>query len=297
MPFTPGVLRISATYALGFSVAWSLLGCPHLLDDTYPSAPTPSGDSGTEQMPPRLPGSASADASGGIAAGGGSENLIHRYSFDATGSSATDLIGSAPGQLINGTLAGNGVLDLAGNDTEQYLDLPNGIVSGLNDATFEAWLSWRGGDPWQRIFEFGITSGGEDLSGDGVSYLFLTPMSSLVNGSTLRAAYSVSGYREDTHVDAPTALPVDMVTHVAVVIDDGKDQMSIFTDGEQRSSVPFTGSLSAIDDVNNWLGRSQFGDAPLSAELLEFRIYAAALTQPQLRATFRAGPEVLPTGE
>ena len=270
-------------------------------------------------MPSSSAGSAGADASGGnggVGAGGGAGstggtsagctgdsccdataggclNLIHRYSFDTAGSSATDLIGSAPGQLINGTLAGTGVLDLAGRGTEQYLDLPNGIVSGLSDATFEAWLIWRGGDPWQRIFEFGITSGGEDVSGAGVSYLFLTPMSSVV-GSRLRAAFSISGNSAETVVDGPTAFPVGVMTHVAVVIDDGNDQMSIFTDGELRSSVPFTGSLTAIDDVNNWLGRSQFGDAPLSAELLEFRIYAAALTQPQLSATFRAGPDALP---
>jgi hypothetical protein len=57
------------------------------------------------------------------------------------------------------------------------------------------------------------------------------------------------------------------------------------------------GALSAINDVNNWLGRSQFNDDPYFKGMIhEFRIYKVALTQQQVAASFDAGPDV-PSGE
>lgn len=52
--------------------------------------------------------------------------------------------------------------------------------------------------------------------------------------------------------------------------------------------------LAALNDVNNWLGRSNYlVDPPLSAVLVEFRIYSQALTAAQLAASFGAGPGAL----
>ena len=54
--------------------------------------------------------------------------LRHRYSFNGTGTTATDSVGGADGLVLNTTLAGDGTVVLAGVDTVQYVDLPNGIV-------------------------------------------------------------------------------------------------------------------------------------------------------------------------
>jgi hypothetical protein len=109
----------------------------------------------------------------------------------------------------------------------------------------------------------------------------------------LRAAFSVGGYRSETTVDAPSPLPADVPAHVALVMNDSADRMSVYVDGEPGGAEAWLGHLRDIDDVNNWIGRSQFGDADLSAELLEFRIYATALDDAQIRASFSAGPEAL----
>jgi len=59
-------------------------------------------------------------------------------------------------------------------------------------------------------------------------------------------------------------------------------------------TVQFTGDLTMIQDVNNWLGRSNYSvDPALFASLIEFRIYEQALTAAQIGLSFRAGPGAL----
>jgi hypothetical protein len=49
-----------------------------------------------------------------------------------------------------------------------------------------------------------------------------------------------------------------------------------------------------VDDVNNWLGRSQYSSDPaFGGTIYEFRIYGAALTQVELGASFAAGPRAV----
>jgi hypothetical protein len=181
---------------------------------------------------------------------------------------------------------------LAGTTSDEYVNLPNGIVSALTDATFEAWVIWTGGSAWQRIFDFGTNAGGEDAQGTGESYLFLTPQHSNSSG-TLRVAFSVAGTAGETQVTADEALPQGVLTYVAVVIDDAGDEttMSVFVDGLSVGTAAFAGHLSGIDDVNNWLGRSQFPDPEFQGSLHEFRIYDAALSTAEIAKSMEAGPD------
>jgi hypothetical protein len=66
----------------------------------------------------------------------------------------------------------------------------------------------------------------------------------------------------------------------------------LYRDGALRATDGFRGALSDINDVNAWLGRSQFEvDAWFSGTFHEFRIYNAALTEAQISASFEAGPD------
>jgi len=83
----------------------------------------------------------------------------------------------------------------------------------LTDATFEAWVTWgAGAGNWQRIFDFGTSLTGEDTSGTGSNYVFLTPRSS---GGITRFGARASGETADNlGVDGP-ALPTNVLAHVA----------------------------------------------------------------------------------
>jgi cysteine-rich repeat protein len=84
--------------------------------------------------------------------------LVHRYDFTGARTVITDSVGASHGTLVNTQLNGDGNLYLQGGSTDEYVDLPNGIVSGLTNATFEMWLTWYGGSDWQRALEFGSTT-------------------------------------------------------------------------------------------------------------------------------------------
>ena len=98
--------------------------------------------------------------------------------------------------------------------------------------------------------------------------------------------------RDAVLLNAAAALPSTGMHHVAVVIDDDNDQMLLYIDGAPAGSVALTGTLAAIHDINNWLGRSQYStDAELGGALHELRIYAAPLSAAQIAFSFADGPD------
>jgi hypothetical protein len=218
--------------------------------------------------------------------------LVHRYSFEGSGTSVVDSAGTANGTVVNGQLSGTGTVALSGSiSTENYVNLPNGLISGLGSATIEAWLTWNGGDPWQRIFDFGSSQDGENQRGGGVNYLFLTPSTS---GAvpTLRAAFQSTDTDGEVRVNSPAALPTGIEQHVAVVVNGQNDTLALFINGAPVDSAPLPSQLSAIDDINDWLGRSLYdGDPGLAGSISEFRIYGAALSAAQIALSFELGPE------
>jgi hypothetical protein len=217
--------------------------------------------------------------------------IVHRYSFAGSGAAVVDSAGNADGSVQNGQLSGTGELALDGND--QFVDLPNGIVSQLQSATFEAWVDWAGGSQWQRIFDFGSSDDVEGTPRIGATYLFLTPRAT---GNSVRVTFSSAGADAEVVVDSTNQLPADSEHHVAVVVDAQGHTLRLYIDGALAGSTAFQNQLSELSDVNNWLGQSQFSTDPLfEGSLLEFRIYGAALSAEQIALSFDLGPEAAVT--
>ncbi len=253
-------------------------------------------------------GSGTYDGTGGILCSGSTTDcstlataLRHRYRFNGSGTTAVDSISGANGTLRGGaTLSGSGQLDLAGFG--QYADLPNGILSALTDATIEGWIIWDGGSDWQRIFDFGdamagfqcIPNGlpaGEDQQGIcGRSYLLLSPQTEQLFPTESRLAF-VPQPESDTSVSA-SGMPTNTTVHFAAVVDVAGNRLELYLDGVLEGSEDFAGSLADINDINNWLGRSQWEEDPyFLGGYLEFRIYEAALTASQIGTSFDEGPD------
>lgn len=213
--------------------------------------------------------------------------LAHRYSFEKAGTQALDSVGSAHGTIV-GASASQGKVTFDGA-AAAYVDLPNGTVSSLKDASFEIWLQWGGGSIWQRIFDFGSNDKTEGNQGTGVTYLYLTPSDGWT-GNALRASFSLKGVGAETTVRTSAPLPTGSLQHLVVVIDDSHDEMRLYLNGSVAALTGFTQSLASLQDVNNWIGRSNFVDAPLKATIEELRIYDIALTQAQVTASSDFGP-------
>lgn len=258
---------------------------------------TPDCDDGCAQDPNKIaPGECGCgllDEDGPTSAScvGPRDALLHRYRFEGTGTSIEDSVGDTDGTLVNATLDGSGTLVLAGGSSDQYVDLPNDLVSTLTDATIEAWLVWNGGNPWQRVFDFGDNSSATEgqQGSSGTSYLFLTAATS--GSNVARITFRQAGMTE-VRVEASAPLASGSLIHVAVVVDDTANELRLYVDGARAAAGALMEPLSGINDINNWIGRSQFQTDPeLSATLHELRIYGAALTDAQVTLTSTQGAD------
>jgi len=223
--------------------------------------------------------------------------LVHRFAFDGTGTVVRDSLAAATGSVVGSDLTGSGAVTLAGRMEGQYVDLPNGLVSGLESVTLETWLTWYGGPEWQRIFDFGDDQTGvEGAQGSGSTYLFLTPRITDDGGRLVRVAYQRTAYPE-VQLDATRTLPAGTLTHVAVTFDGATSTFALYLDGGLENSMVVSNvpmQLSAINDINDWMGRSQYAaDPDLGATIEEFRIYSVALSAAQIRTSFSAGPNAV----
>jgi hypothetical protein len=68
--------------------------------------------------------------------------------------------------------------------------------------------------------------------------------------------------------------------------------MILYRNGQFEASAVHLGSFSMLNDVNNWLGRSQYAaDAAFTGTLHEFRIYDAALSPAMVQESFLGGTD------
>jgi hypothetical protein len=240
-----------------------------------------------------LPGNdGGATDGGGPDAGVPSGTIIH------------DSVGSADGIAVRCMPSGNGSITLTGPTNiatqDQYIQLPGGIISALgNSATFEAWINYTdGGAFWQRIFDFGGNDQIPGNKGAGNSFIFLTPRGGPA-GVLFNSFITLGG--QLTEAAATTPLPGGTIQHVAVVVngtpaDGGAPTLTLYVNGAPIMSSPLGTHLTELNDVNNWLGRSQFLlDPSFSGTYYEFRIYSAARTADQVKADFDTGMDNLPS--
>lgn len=222
------------------------------------------------------------------------DSLVNRYAFDGTGGEVVDSMGGLPGNLEGGAmLDGTGALTLAGNrdgQPDQYVNLPNDLISSLTDVTFVVWATWKGGAGYERILDFGISDQGEKQGGSGRSYIAVMTSNGFANGMGLGAEITAPGF-------ATLQLASDKdikgkLSQIALVFRSGVN-VELYLDGVLLISSPSPFKLSDIVDVNNWLGESQWSkDHPFGGTYDEFRIYNTALNGCQLTTLLTRGPDV-----
>lgn len=227
-------------------------------------------------------------------------DLVHRYSFNETsGTVVKDSVGSADGVLkgSGGAFDGSGKLVLPGGVTSNvaadalagYVDLPNGIISVLTNATFEAWVTYDGGTAslWQRIFDFGTSATGENVANGNGDYLFLCPVTS---AQTIRFAVRDPATQSETVIaNSATVLAGGVEACLTVSYDHTANASRVYSNGVLIASAPASVALSTIHDVNNWLGRSQWDDAMFQGSYDEFRIYNTALNSIEVAGSYANG--------
>ena len=242
----------------------------------------------------------------------------HRYSFT---SDVSDSIGGADGSVVDAGTATNatfsgGMVDLSANTgqgsngitEDAYIDLPNGLISGaVNSGTagaisLEWWATVSETRTWQRFGDFGTSNDGEDTSANGSAseYILVTPNSGRYDNGLEITNHPATNAAEP-NVGVPGPFPVGQEAHVVAVYDHNDTSvgangtMHLYLDGALQGSneIHADTNLGAMNDNNNWLGRSQWNDPTFDGSYNEFRVYDVALNADEVAASGAAGPDAL----
>lgn len=260
------------------------------LDGSQPDAATNNHDGGARDA--GQPDASADDA--GTDENDSRTGLILRYDFSGTGTTVDDRVGGASARIRGGAqLDGTGVLTLDGMD--DYVDLPNHTLTRLQSATVMVWVTWSGGACWQRAFDFGRSSGGEDNTGDALASVFVA--FSTCPDDNVAAFYEQPPAQYFTHSEVDT--PVDRAIQLTLVFDDRRarapkpSHMTLYLDTVNVGEVDLPFVLSELADDNAWLGRSQWErDAFAKAAYDELRIYDRPLTAAEVAEAVARGPDV-----
>lgn len=236
--------------------------------------------------------------------------LKNRWSFnEGTGTTVIDSVGGQNGTIIPSRTTSPQhsrtatEVDLPGGSStaRAYIDLPNHLITGMEEVTIEGWMTPKGSQNWQRAFDFGTNTAGEvtGRGGDftGTDYLFLA----LQNGSN--TGVKVPGIKYNNSEQNQTvgdALNTGTEFHFAYVYDAdgnfGSPQIRYYKNGTLIASVNTPHILGNITNHNNWLGRSNWSaDANTQAAYNEFRIWNRALGAQRIIDNTNAGPDAFPT--
>lgn len=224
--------------------------------------------------------SANSAQAGATTQSGRAGSLVHRYSFSETNSATvSDSVGGPiwNGILPNGGTFSNGQLTLV-PASQQYANLPAGIVSSLSNITLMSWVNLNAKSDWSRIFDFGNST---------TTYMFLTPQI----GGTMRFAITTnSNGGAEQQVNCSAVVSTGSWHQVAVTLSSGKGVL--YLDGTPvgtNSSMTLNPASMGIT-TNNYIGKSQWADPYMDGVLDEFRIYDVGLSAAEIAAAAALGP-------
>jgi hypothetical protein len=279
--------RVSAA----FSAASELVTHPSL----RPASPHPGSAVSVARIMKTLVRTSVASVALIIAAHSATARLVHRYSFGETNGSpaVVDSISGSNGVVYGARVFSNGVMRLPGTDAD-WVDLPNGMLSRLTNVSMELWFAWHGassrGYVFQRIYDFGGSTGGEGTGGPTAAGFFcLIPR----DGASESLAFVVGiGPNQPTYITAPPLIE-GTEYHVVVTYNPQANVSKLFVNGVLRASGTASIALNQIVDFNNWIGRSNWADPACNGSYREFRIYDHALSDAEVAVNYTAGPETL----
>ncbi len=171
--------------------------------------------------------------------------------------------------------AGSQALSL--NGTDNFLQLP-AMLPHAEALTVSAWVNWKGGRNWQRIFDFGNSE---------TEHLFLT-----TRGDVARTCFTLQKDGKETQLLAPR-LPLGVWSHIAVTM--GPSGVQIYIDGEEAAeSAEFTVNPLEFKPIFNYIGRSQStGDPMFFGDIDDFRVYNYALSASEIAVLAKGFPDAV----
>lgn len=198
----------------------------------------------------------------------GANGIVAQLSFDGnTLDNSVNLNHSAAYGTISYTTGKVGTQAIVLNSTNAFVQLPTNLAN-QQAITIAAWVYWKGGSSWQRIFDFG---------NDQNQYMFLTPSS-----GSAKLRFGIKNGGTEQGIDA-TALTTNVWSHVAVTL--STSGVSMYVNGVLvGTSTAVTIRPLDFKPILNYIGRSQFPDPLLNGNIDDFRVYNYGLSASEVAA-------------
>ncbi|MBN2686135.1 MAG: hypothetical protein JXR40_12705 [Pontiellaceae bacterium] len=222
--------------------------------------------------------------------------LAHHWNFmDGSGTTVKDIEGGSDGTIIGSNYAWvpGGGLDLFGGGSSYdwnagntagtagaYVDLPNGTFSSMGEAlTIEITYIAESDTIWQRVLDFGESESrveGESNWGAG-SYFFICPGA---NNNKTRMAYSPWFPKEEIFSIDGNLQSLSNLTHLVWVYDSAGHTTKMFENGVLMHDLEVLemAPVSGVNDINCFIGRSQYRDPMFDGKVLDLRMYTGLMT-------------------
>jgi hypothetical protein len=174
----------------------------------------------------------------------------------------------------------------------EYVQLPNGIVSGLTaNFTISAWIDPRANTMWSRVFDFGTGTGNymflaDDNAGGDVRFAITNNGPGAEQGISSSFPIDTFGQSGAASFDNSSAdlLPLNQWSLVTVTL--AGNVGTLYVNGVPvGSNDAITLTPSALGQTTqDWLGRSEFGDPFFNGGIDDFTISDNALTAAEAAA-------------
>jgi hypothetical protein len=197
----------------------------------------------------------------------GDSALVAHFPFEGnTLDSSINLNHSAPYRNIVFIEGIAGTQSLALNGQDHFLQLPYHLAN-QQEITVATWVYWKGGTPWQRIFDFGNNQN---------ESMYLTP--------GMRFAIKNGG--NEQRLNAP-ALPTGEWSHVAISLSPAGARM--YVNGKKiDESKEITIKPADFHPILNYIGRGQTPVPFFNGLIDDFRVYNYPLPDDEIAALVSA---------
>ncbi|MEN9675703.1 MAG: hypothetical protein RIS76_1599, partial [Verrucomicrobiota bacterium] len=201
--------------------------------------------------------------------------------FERVFSTLSSTVYRPPSSTASGAFSDtSGLLALPGRSSALKLDgtgngqLPPGNYFGSGSFTIESWVNARSYANWSRLMDFGNGPGTNSVvvaltagTTGNPNFTIYTPTSPFVGA-----------------ISSSQLLPLNQWAHLAAIYDDTGHTMTLYLNGINVGSVPFTNPAgNRVSTTYNYIGKSEWNsDALAQASLDSFRIWTSALTTNQL---------------
>ncbi len=219
------------------------------------------------------------------------ELLLHYDLGQVEGATVIDQAGSFDGSWKNMGKARHiqtsaiGVADFAGGSTDSYIELPQGVLDGLQDVTVSALVNWDGASPAEWLFGLGQND---------KYYLYMTPKYNNNNNASsgARVGIATNGWANEKAAISGSVLGKNDWKLVTAVMQGGTEgKLTLYVDGQPAATASTGGftleQIKRTTGPSGYIGKSFYSADPYFGGMLaDFQIYDGALNASEVEAVY-----------